>query len=544
MTRVNYFKATFLAALLHSVDARHWQQQEPLSVKNAHSSSSNPFNDNLGDFVGDVMDRWKIAGMSVAVVDGDDVYSQGYGYATLPDVKATPDTLYFVGSTSKAFAAAALAHLIDSKNYTALADGWSTTISSIIREDFVMYEDWSTEHLTLDDAASHRTGMPRHDAVLFLHHDDGSPVSTAQQVQNLRYLKPSARPRTTWQYCNYMYIVLGYVTEFLTGKWLGDVLHESIWAPLGMTATFGDTKDAVAAPEHLAAGYYWDFEAKKFVEMRLDSTRESGGAGLVISTVADYTKWARCLLDQTAPFSKATHAEIRKPRMLTDMAEGGKMGDGDLTYGLGWMKKTYHGEVVIKHGGTEMAYSTQLYTIPRLRYAVIAMSNSGAGNAAEDEVVWRLIEDKLGVPQEQRYNLTSSLEEAHAVQKKALDEAESTWYPNLPEKRIPSSLTNEQIVGRYHDAGYGTLNIIQADIDGENWLVANRTEPLTPYELRFKHVSGNFWLSYEYLPDLRQVAGAIAAEFTVGADGEAVGVEVRQTPKGQLGEPDVFFARV
>ncbi|KAJ6785600.1 hypothetical protein PWT90_00472 [Aphanocladium album] len=543
MARINYFKATLLAGLLYSVDARQ-KQQEPLGVKNTHSGSSNPFNDDLGDFVSDVMDRWKIAGMSVAVVDGDDVYSQGYGYATLPDVKATPDTLYFGGSTSKAFAAAALAHLIDGKNYTALADGWSTTISSIIREDFVMYEDWSTEHLTLEDAASHRTGMPRHDAVLFIRHDDGSPVTTAQQVRNLRYLKPSARPRTTWQYCNYMYTVLGYVTEYLTGKWLGDVLRESIWAPLGMTATFGDTKDAVAAPEHLAAGYYWDREAKRFVEMPVESTKESGGAGLVISTVADYTKWARCLLNQAAPFSKATHADLRTPRMLTGHLEGGKMGDGDLTYGLGWEKKTYHGEVVIKHGGTELAYSTQLYMIPRLRYAVIAMANSGLANSAEDEIVWRLIEDKLGVPQERRYNLTSSLDELEDAQKKALDEAESTFYPNLPEKRIPSSLTNEQIVGRYHDAGYGTLNIVQADIDGDSWLVANRTEPIFAYELRFKHVSGNFWLTYLYLPDKQSIADAIAAEFTVGTDGDASGVELRQTPKGQLGEPDVFFNRM
>ncbi|KAJ4155934.1 hypothetical protein LMH87_001155 [Akanthomyces muscarius] len=491
-----------------------------------------------------VMDRWKIAGMSVAVVNGDDVYSEGYGYATLPDIQATPDTLYFAGSTSKAFTAAAVAQMIDSKNFSVLDDGWRTSISSIIREDFVMYEDWSTEHLTLEDAASHRTGMPRHDTALFTHHDDGSPVTTAQQVQNLRHLKHSAPPRTTWQYCNYMYTVLGYVAEVLTGKWLGDVLRETIWEPLGMTATFGDTKDAVAAPEHLAAGYYWDAEAKKFVEARLDSTRESGGAGLVISTVSDYTKWARCLLDQTPPFSKAAHTDIRKPRMLTDDLEGGKMGDGDLTYGLGWMKKTYHGEVVWKHGGTELLYSTQLYLIPRLRYAVTAMANSGLANSAEDEVVWRLIEDKLGVPQEHRYNLTHSLDEYEEAQKKGLAEVESVFYPNLPDKRLPSSLTNEQIVGHYYDPGYGTLRIVEADIDGKTQLVANRTEPIFAHELRFKHVSGNYWLADAYVTDTHSIVGSYAAEFEVGVDGEASGLAVQMTPKGQIGEPNVSFKRV
>ncbi|EGX96051.1 penicillin-binding protein, putative [Cordyceps militaris CM01] len=530
-------KAVLLAGLLLPVATGSQQ-----SLTNGTSSHS-PFNDSLAKFVGDVMDRWKVAGMSVAVVDGDSVYSQGYGYATLPDTKATPDTLYFAGSTSKAFTAAAVALMIDSQNHSALADGWSTTISSIIRNDFVMYEDWSTEHLTLEDAASHRTGMPRHDAAMFARHEDGSPVTTAQQVQNLRHLKPSATPRTTWQYCNYMYTVLGHVVEVVAGKWLGDVLHESIWAPLGMTATFGDTKDAVAAPEHLAAGYYWDSNAERFVEMHLDSTREDGGAGLVISTVADYTKWARCLLDQTAPFSKAAHAEIRKSRMLMGNLEDGVMGDGDMTYGLGWIKKTYHGEVVWKHGGTMNAYSTQLYLIPRLRYAVAAMANSGLANSAEDEVVWRLVEDKLGVPQELRYNLTSSYKEFTDEQKTYLEKVDSIFYPNRPEKAIPSSLTNEQIVGHYYDPGYGTLRIVQGDVGGKT-LVANRTEPIFLYYLRFRHVSGNYWLVDAWDQGTKSIASTLAGEFKVGVDGKATGLELQLTPKGELGEPNVLFERV
>lgn len=324
-------------------------------------------------------------------------------------MKATPDTLYFAGSTSKAFTAAAVAHLIDGKNHSVFADGWNTPISSIIRDDFVLQDEWATQHLTLEDAASHRTGMPRHDLGWARFHQDGSLVTTAEHVRTLRHLPPSAAPRTTWQYCNYMYVVLGHVVEVLTGQWLGAALREAIWQPLGMTATFGDTRDAqAAAPEHhLAAGYYWDPARERHVEMRVDSTRESGGAGLVISTVNDYAKWARCLLDRTGPFSEATHEAIRTPRMLTPAREGDRMGDGDLTYGLAWMKKTYHGEVVFKHGGTEMAYSAQLYWIPRLRYAVVVMANTGLANSAEDEVVWRLIEDKLNVPKSQRYDLAS-----------------------------------------------------------------------------------------------------------------------------------------
>lgn len=40
---------------------------------------------------------------------------------------------------------------------------WTTPISQIIPDDFVLSDAWATEHLTLEDALSHRTGLPRHD---------------------------------------------------------------------------------------------------------------------------------------------------------------------------------------------------------------------------------------------------------------------------------------------------------------------------------------------------------------------------------------------
>lgn len=50
------------------------QSQKPLEkIQHDHE---NPFNGNLDKFVNDVMDRWKIAGMSVSVIDGESVYAK------------------------------------------------------------------------------------------------------------------------------------------------------------------------------------------------------------------------------------------------------------------------------------------------------------------------------------------------------------------------------------------------------------------------------------------------------------------------------------
>ncbi|RKK65821.1 hypothetical protein BFJ69_g15953 [Fusarium oxysporum] len=64
----------------------------------------------------------------------------GYGFAALPDKPVTPETLWYTASTTKAQTSPTLAHLIDSGNYPALANGWSTTISTIIHDDFALQD--------------------------------------------------------------------------------------------------------------------------------------------------------------------------------------------------------------------------------------------------------------------------------------------------------------------------------------------------------------------------------------------------------------------
>ena len=89
---------------------------------------------------------------------------QGYGLASIDTPKpVTPSTLFYTGSTTKSFTAAAMSLLVDdTTNYSNIE--WSTPISKLIRDDFVMEEEYATGHITIEDALSHRTGMPRHDA--------------------------------------------------------------------------------------------------------------------------------------------------------------------------------------------------------------------------------------------------------------------------------------------------------------------------------------------------------------------------------------------
>jgi CubicO group peptidase (beta-lactamase class C family) len=113
---------------------------------------------------------------------------------------------------------------------------WNTPVSHLIRDDFVLEDEYATTHTTIEDILSHRSGLPRHELSYGGHYDghNGRPVDV---VRSLRYLPLTAEPRTKFQYCNLMFLVAAHVIESLTDTWLGDVLHEKIWKPLDMKST-------------------------------------------------------------------------------------------------------------------------------------------------------------------------------------------------------------------------------------------------------------------------------------------------------------------
>lgn len=91
------------------------------------------------------------------------LYKQGYGLAFVdPPRPVTNSTLFYTGSTTKSFTAAAMSLLVDDKEtYPNLK--WSSTIKSLLPEEFVTEDEYATSHLTIEDFLSHRSGFPRHD---------------------------------------------------------------------------------------------------------------------------------------------------------------------------------------------------------------------------------------------------------------------------------------------------------------------------------------------------------------------------------------------
>ncbi|KAK0617098.1 beta-lactamase/transpeptidase-like protein [Immersiella caudata] len=523
--------------------------QKPI-VDTKDKRRTNPFTSDFKKQTLNLMVKWHVPGLAIAVIDGNDTFFEGFGLADIASYSpVTPETLFMTGSTTKAFTAAALGMLIDSQNYTLPPpDGssksipltWRTPISSIIPSDFITSDPWATAHLTLEDAASHRTGLSRHDKSSARWYPDASgKLHTATPrdiVRSLRYLPFAEEPRTTYMYCNLMYVVLSHCVETLTGRSLGEVLRRRIWEPLGMKETFWGLED-LPKENKLATGYYWDGDRKEFGVVESDPAPEISGAGLVISSVRDYAKWLRCQLEEGDPLSKAVHAAVREPKTI----EGtGGVFDGPSMYASGWTVAVYRGRRVFTHGGVMEAYGTNVVFFPDEGYGVVAMGNTAVGaTVVAETTVWRLIDERLGVPEERRFGWEKKWEKFKKTMLRKLDNAVDLLFPERNSHPLHPSLSLEQYAGRYYHPGYQnlTLELGEKDENGKATLKADRTDFTWQTSARFEHVTGEYWIMYSWIaraPGEMLFLDVAVVEFKIGVDGRVskVGVEWRDTSSG------------
>ena len=286
---------------------------------------------------------------------------------------------------------------------------WSTPVSELIRDDFVLENDYATTHITIEDALSHRTGMPRHDLSI------GGPNSTVRDVvRSMRYLPLTEQPRTTFQYCNIMFIAISHAIETLTSKWLGDFIRDRIWEPLNMQSSFFSLKDALRASSNrnsntkLAHGYMWDNDTGAYMDVDWPDFPSVSGAGSIISNVLDYSLWIRSLIDRNGPVSLSGHTAIASAHSIPVPAAGppGALVQpftGPVMYGFGWIITVYRGERVIMHDGGINGFGANVVYLPDRKFGLVALGNTlGTSNIIENQIAFHLMDEFLETPEEER----------------------------------------------------------------------------------------------------------------------------------------------
>ena len=113
---------------------------------------------NLDAIASDVMKRSGIPGMAIAVVrDGKTVYARGFGVRKIGESqRIDADTVFQIASLSKSLAATVVAHEVGASIVR-----WDTPLVAHLPW-FKLIDPWVTQHVTIADMFSHRSGLPEH----------------------------------------------------------------------------------------------------------------------------------------------------------------------------------------------------------------------------------------------------------------------------------------------------------------------------------------------------------------------------------------------
>lgn len=459
-------------------------------------------------------------------------FTQAYGKASFDDDRpATPETLYYCGSTTKSFTAAAVLKSMETDKDIKPSLSLKTKIVDLIREDFVLTDTYATNHVTIEDALSHRTGMPRHDMSC-----GGPDDDLKKMTQRLRYLPMTGELREKWQYCNLMYMVLSHCIETVTKQSLGDYWRKHFWEPLGMASTFYSRAEAgeAAASQpgfeaRLATGYWWSGKDKKFVEAPyMPDSPLNSGAGAIISNVLDYAKYLRAMIKQDSRIlSEKSFTELRTPRIPVIYEGQAKAFIGPEMYGLGWRYAVLHGHQMFSHGGGMTGFGAHMAYLPTLSNGVgvtVLANTENGSNMAAQVILYHILHEIMGVPEEKRFDwfgFWAKLDDERIEKLEDLEEVKKRIYPELDPKkeRLPQTLPLTAYEGIYRNPGYRSLTVKIA----KDKLGIEAYDRTWRHNLTFEHVSGNYFVARMTPPE--DANGGfqkydVAAEFEHDANGE------------------------
>lgn len=404
--------------------------------------------ESIEKFVIEQLAAWQVPGCAAAAVqDGEIVLAAGWGQRDLESgLPVTSDTLFAVGSTTKAFTAATVGWLADE----GLLE-WNRPLRDYL-PDLRLHDPVVTERLTITDLLSHRSGLPRHDLVWLAN----PGLSREELVRRLRFLPLSKDLRETYQYCNLGYVLAGHVVDVLGGRPWEAVVQSQLLTPLGMSRSTLSVGEMIADPDH-ATGY--EHRAETVVPVPPREQGAVGPAGGINSSAADMARW---LLAQLGEGQVAGQA-VMSPGTLLRQHSAHMLMPEDRTfpastrhaYGFGWGIGRYREHRIASHGGGIDGYQAMCALLPDDGIGVVVLTNMFSGGALPAVVAYRVVDELLGLePTDWSAAFKPRHDAALSGSRQARDVRHIAANAGLPRPL-------DAYVGEYRHPGYGTIVITE-----------------------------------------------------------------------------------
>ena len=326
----------------------------------------------LDTYVKKGMKDWQVPGLSIAVVkDGKVLFSKGYGVTDIDSKnKATSESRFMIGSTTKAMTALGLAILVDEGKLK-----WDDKVVDLYSE-FQLHDAYATRDMTIVDLLSHRGGLGNTDFLWSL-----NDISSEEIVSRLKYVEPSYPIRGGYTYQNIMYLVAGMVIEKVSGQKWADFIQERLLTPLGMSNSRPLFSDVNGESDYAKPHYLIDEKVQIIPFLTADKVAP---AGSIWSTSDDMSKWMLMMLDSGSYQGKRIVSTERVAEVwgtyniipqeqfypTTRITK-----PNWITYGLGWFQHDYKGYKLQFHTGSLPGLTAIIGLLPERDFGVYVFGN-------------------------------------------------------------------------------------------------------------------------------------------------------------------------
>nr|WP_321440648.1 serine hydrolase domain-containing protein [uncultured Hyphomonas sp.] len=417
------------------------------------------FTTRLSELMQEVYEDTGLDGAAVAVSDGNETHSAAAGFANrLEGIEATRDTLFHIGSVTKAITAELIWRLVSLRRLRIDAP-----VAEVLPE-ITHLRVFQDREITVDRLLSHTSGLDGD-----VMPDVGQSRDVLRQFMcQVGELDALATPGVVFSYSNFAYNVLGRIIETCGGKAFEDALSLLLQGQYNLThfACVPDAKlrfrtavafnETPSGPYPLIAG---------------PGSNIASGTILAMS-VPDLVRWASQVI-RTDAFAHMMQPQVRLPHSHRYDGWGAGLAIVDEVAGI------------VGHDGGTAGTSTFLRIAPQ-DGMVWALSCTGAGAAA----AWKRVDA-----------------EVRQVLKQPVAKAKTFVPASVPDPALYAGTYKRH--GTIYRIEPGTGGTLVLNTEGEtatpllNGLVLSPVNE-TIFEARIEALKANLWVSFhEFQPDGR-----------------------------------------
>lgn len=331
------------------------------------------------ELITSLMQSSKIPSIAINVIEKDKIiYSKAFGSRKIKgNVKATPDTLYGIGSVTKSFTCLAIMQLAEKKKLD---------INDPIEKYLPIKLGKKDNPITIHHLMSHSSGIPNLGVatVLISRHsfeekETYVPLSSFEDFMlfiNSAKEEVQVEPGSRYYYYNAGYVLLGLIIEKITNMKFEEYIRENILVPLGMNrSTF--TFEGFEKEEDKMSAYKTEKD-KVLQETIHPFDPLIYAAGGLLSSVNELSNYLQMYLNEGKINEKVILESDLLKKMFNPYIERQPSNFGKESYAYGWgITEDFFGERLIHHGGSTAVSSAFLAMIPNKKIAVAIAGNVG-----------------------------------------------------------------------------------------------------------------------------------------------------------------------